>query len=349
VAACRSKATTVANLVAILLETRAHPRLPALLAEARANLPRGAVVLVLGTERALRSCGEVCSGVHLLRLPLDPPAKFVSADCSRFWTRPELYANVRARFVMSLQTDGMLCAPVQPFLDSGHEWIGAPWSRRWHRRSTRAAATGGEDRHGGGNGGISLRLASACSRVLARKRYVGPEPEDVWFLLSGIRCAPLEVCAAFACEQVCLTATPAALHAPWKALSDADLSALERQGCPGVASLLRDNGVAPGPLLRAAEASGLARGTAAETAPPAKCRERSPDRTVRSPARSCVSCRAPTAGAPCSSAAGGVTPRGRGALTSPGAALLGRSAVASSSGARKTRSTQLTTTAKASS
>jgi len=243
-----------------IFETRPHRRLPSLLLEALRWTPSDTPVIFAGTAAALAFCKTITvSSTRLLpvRVQLPPGKRFRSCCISQVLTRIRLYAGVRADYIVVLQTDGMVCQPLAPFF--AFEWVGAPWASRWLRSGSLAwRAAGSRNRaHGGANGGMSVRSTEACLRLLRKHAYRGPQPEDVWFLQHGIKPAPFAVRTAFGCEQIAHTRAPATVHRPWGTLPDAELAALEAGGCPGLASLLRDNGASVSPLLARAEVSRL--------------------------------------------------------------------------------------------
>ena len=90
---------------------------------------------------------------------------------SRFYTNPWTYSHLlpEAETLFVFQNDAMVCANSEKNINEfgQYSWVGAPW----------------RDAGDGGNGGLSLRNATAMRWVTSiDERIPGTEPEDVWMV-----------------------------------------------------------------------------------------------------------------------------------------------------------------------
>ena len=249
----------VGERVALLVETRRHPLLGAVVGTVCAALgpawpiqifhgpDNGAWLAALPRLRKLREAGFAITLVALDArlgdpLPLDTQARysFLLASAS-FWRR------VTGERVLLFQTDAVLCGPAHPERPriedfDAFDYVGAPWAI--------GLASGGQRGHPVcaefapercvGNGGLSLRRRSLMVRVC--EAFVCNRLEDQFFALHAPMVGgalPDEATALrFSVEGVYDGQTvPFGVHAPHKHLSGEQLFELLRR-CPEAKLLL---------------------------------------------------------------------------------------------------------------
>ena len=219
-----------------IIETRAHPQIPALLRQCRRLLPTWQVVFVHGPE-ALAACsddpdlvGDIRAGrisCHRIR------ARTATLDqYNVLMTSAEFYRRLPFEHLLVAQTDSMLCAGAARHMDEflDYDYVGAPWA--WEPTKV------------GGNGGLSLRRRSKMIAFCAAVPRSPDTPEDVYFCQQGtpvfMRVAPPPVASKFSVESL-LTDAPIGTHKPWEYLEDSQLKHLSCS-CPGLTRLLETNG-----------------------------------------------------------------------------------------------------------
>ncbi|RDW61286.1 hypothetical protein BP5796_11178 [Coleophoma crateriformis] len=175
-------ATTVTldpTKIALLLDTRPVPHIPALLLHFISVLPAEWTFRFVGSEISL---GLVNSSVALQRhvrtgklvLTKLPPQYAVNSQeaISATLTDITFYRDflAPAEWVLNFQTDSMICSAsehnIDEWVSQNYSWVGAPWHL---------------GNQYGGNGGLSLRHIPPIVRVLeAEKRVPESEWEDLW-------------------------------------------------------------------------------------------------------------------------------------------------------------------------
>ena len=168
------------------------------------------------------------------------------ASLNAMLTRPEFWRRMPKEPLLIIQTDALLCRPLDPFFFE-FPYLGAPFLPRQHseyfemrRADGRISSFFKSDTpiHGSpdpdvyphlhGNGGLSIRQRSVMLSICERWGSLRPaeEMEDVFFsrhLAHLVSTPPLEIAQAFASET---TYNPQAIgsHACWKFFSSADLA-----------------------------------------------------------------------------------------------------------------------------
>ena len=165
--------------VALIIETRPAPVLPALLAHMISVLPPQWVVKMVGTNESFapilssRTLGYHIKSTKLQLVNLPNYYPMTSQETvSQTLTNITFYRDFMApaEWILMFQTDSIMCAAsnqtVDDWVDKNYSWVGAPWFPDVY----------------GGNGGLSLRNVSAIVNLLEREeRPVGYRQwEDMW-------------------------------------------------------------------------------------------------------------------------------------------------------------------------
>lgn len=177
-----SLATTNAELdptrVALLLETRPLPHLPALLAHFISVLPAPWAFRFVGSPEAnslISSSSSLSAYVNAGKLLITSlPAKYnitSQETISATLTDPTFYKDflAPAEWVLMFQSDSIICSAsersIEEYISADYSWVGAPWNM---------AVTGG-------NGGLSLRHIPPILKVTEKEaRKPGDPWEDRW-------------------------------------------------------------------------------------------------------------------------------------------------------------------------
>lgn len=165
--------------VALIIETRPAPVLPALLSHMISVLPPQWVVKLVGTNEsfapvlASRALNYhiASSKLQLVQLPNHYPMTN-QETVSQTLTNITFYRDFMrpAEWILLFQTDSIMCAAsdqsVDDWVDKNYAWVGAPWFANVY----------------GGNGGLSLRNVPAIVKLLENEQR--PENysqwEDMW-------------------------------------------------------------------------------------------------------------------------------------------------------------------------
>lgn len=164
--------------VALLLETRALPHLPALLVHFISVLPTPWSFRFVGSPGAnslISSSSSLAAHVKTGKLLVtELPAKYNITNqetISSTLTDPTFYKDflAPAEWLLMFQSDSIICAAserdIEEWVSANYSWIGAPWNMAVK----------------GGNGGFSLRHIPPILRVLEKDvRQPGPPWEDRW-------------------------------------------------------------------------------------------------------------------------------------------------------------------------
>lgn len=164
--------------VALLLETRPLPHLPALLAHFISVLPAPWVFRFVGSPEAntlISSSSSLSAHVKTGKLVItELPEKYAIKDqetISATLTDPTFYKDflAPAEWLLMFQSDSIICAAsernIEDWVSANYSWVGAPWNMQVK----------------GGNGGLSLRHIPPILEVLEKKaRPAGPPWEDRW-------------------------------------------------------------------------------------------------------------------------------------------------------------------------
>lgn len=203
--------------VALLVETRPLPHLPALFTHMTGLVPPEWTFKFMGSETALsfmRSSPPISRLVDSGRLQLLPiPSNYSLQDretISQMFTDIHLYRDLLApaEHLLVWQPDSIFCANAPKTLNDYLEWdwIGAPWSKTAQY---------------GGNGGLSLRKVSKILEVLrTNQRKVGDGAlEDLWLTnnihsLPGSHMPDASISKTFSVESVWDDA-PLGYHIGW--------------------------------------------------------------------------------------------------------------------------------------
>ncbi|KAJ8059108.1 hypothetical protein OCU04_012085 [Sclerotinia nivalis] len=177
-----SSATTKAELdqtrVALLLETRPLPHLPALLAHFISVLPAPWVFRFVGSHEAnslISAPSSLSAHVKTGKLVItELPEKYAITDqetISMTLTDPTFYKDflAPAEWLLMFQSDSIICAAsehnIEEYVSANYSWVGAPWNMVVK----------------GGNGGLSLRHIPPILKVLEKEvRQPGLPWEDRW-------------------------------------------------------------------------------------------------------------------------------------------------------------------------
>lgn len=164
--------------VALLLETRPIPHLPALLAHFISVLPAPWVFRFVGTPEAnalISSSSSLSGHVKTGKLVItELPEKYAIKDqetISMTLTDLTFYRDflAPAEWVLMFQSDSMICASseynIEDWISKDYSWVGAPWNMAVK----------------GGNGGLSLRHIPPIIKILEKEvRKPGTPWEDRW-------------------------------------------------------------------------------------------------------------------------------------------------------------------------
>ncbi|RAL66806.1 hypothetical protein DID88_007589 [Monilinia fructigena] len=204
-----SLATTNAELdptrVALLLETRPLPHLPALLAHFISVLPAPWAFRFVGSPEAnslISSSSSLSAHVKSGKLLITSlPAKYnitSQETISATLTDPTFYKDflAPAEWVLMFQSDSIICSAsersIEEYISADYSWVGAPWNM---------AVTGG-------NGGLSLRHIPPILKVTEKEsRKPGDPWEDRWICDRLLELDPKkmpgpEVEATFSVEKI---------------------------------------------------------------------------------------------------------------------------------------------------
>lgn len=203
--------------LALLVETRPLPHLPALFAHMSSIIPPEWTFLFLGSNISipfLRTSPTIARLESTGRMRLDfIPSNYSLTSretISQMFTDLHLYETILspAEHLLVFQPDSIFCAnaptTLNDFLD--WDWIGAPWS---------------VDATHGGNGGLGLRKVSKILEVLKKeKRQDGDgQLEDLWLSerinhLKGARMPNATISKTFSVESV-WDDRPLGYHVGW--------------------------------------------------------------------------------------------------------------------------------------
>jgi hypothetical protein len=193
--------------VALLIETRPDPILPALLSHFILAVPPTWGVKMAGTPESFHRvrhsamlAPHLAAGkLELVDLPDSYPA-YNGEVLSQTLTNRTFYADflAPAEWLLLFQADSIICAANERSLDYwvslNYSWVGAPWEY-----------IPGDELipNGGGNGGLSLRHIPSILEVLdGESREPWSEWEDVWFYRRMNNTAPPHVSMHFSVEEV---------------------------------------------------------------------------------------------------------------------------------------------------
>ena len=182
-----AKAALIPNLhsaldpkrVALIIETRPAPVLPALLSHMISVLPPQWVVKFVGTNESFapvlksKALGYHIASHKLQLVNLPPYYPMTNQETvSQTLTNITFYRDFMApaEWILMFQTDSIMCAAsdqsVDDWVAKNYTWVGAPWYPDVH----------------GGNGGLSLRNVPAIVELLENEQR--PENyrqwEDMW-------------------------------------------------------------------------------------------------------------------------------------------------------------------------
>ncbi|KAM3068460.1 hypothetical protein ACMFMG_009601 [Clarireedia jacksonii] len=163
--------------VALLLETRPLPHLPALLAHFISVLPPQWAFRFVGSPEAnaLISSSSLSYHIKTGKLVVDelPPKYDIKSQESISTTLTDLsfYKEflAPAEWLLMFQSDSIICAAsehsIEDFVSAHYSWVGAPWNMAVK----------------GGNGGFSLRHVPTILKILEKEiRQPGSVWEDRW-------------------------------------------------------------------------------------------------------------------------------------------------------------------------
>jgi hypothetical protein len=186
--------------VAVIIETRPQPILPAVLAQFIMNIPPAWPVRLVGSQEAFSivklsysMARHIKSGKLVLTELPDFYPVHDSEALSQTLTNLTFYSEFLkpAEWVLLFQTDSMICSASEQSLDDwvekGYTWVGAPWNMDVI----------------GGNGGFSLRHVPSIVKVLRNgTRKAGYFLwEDRWLCDQLTNIAPAQVSRTFSVES----------------------------------------------------------------------------------------------------------------------------------------------------
>jgi len=187
--------------VAVIIETRPQPILPAVLSQFIMNVPPAWIVRLIGSQEAfsiVMLSASMARHIRSGKLVLTEIPDFYPVNnneaLSATLTNLTFYSEFLkpAEWALFFQTDSMICSASEQSLDDwvekGYSWVGAPWN--WGSR--------------GGNGGLSLRHIPSIVQVLqndARKANAS-EWEDRWLCDRLSNIAPAKVAQTFSVESM---------------------------------------------------------------------------------------------------------------------------------------------------
>ena len=171
--------------VALIIETRPAPVLPALLAHMISVLPPQWVVKMVGTNESFapilssRALGYHIKSTKLQLVNLPNYYPMTSQETvSQTLTNITFYRDFMApaEWILMFQSDSIMCAAsnqtVDDWVDKNYSWVGAPWFSDIN----------------GGNGGLSLRNVSAIVNLLEHEeRPAGYRQWEATWLSENLR------------------------------------------------------------------------------------------------------------------------------------------------------------------
>jgi hypothetical protein len=187
--------------VALLIETRPQPILPAVLSQFISNVPPAWTVRLVGSEEAFSIvmlsaslARHIKSGKLVLTEIPDAYPVDNNEALSATLTNLTFYSEFLkpAEWILIFQTDSMICSASEQSLDDwvekGYSWVGAPWN--WESS--------------GGNGGLSLRHVPSIIKVLKNdtRKANASEWEDRWLCDRLPNLAPPQVAQTFSVESM---------------------------------------------------------------------------------------------------------------------------------------------------
>lgn len=186
--------------VALIIETRPIPHLPALLTQFISTLPPQWIVKHVGDALAFELVRShkplrrhIQSGkLRLVSLPSEYPTKN-NEDLSATLTSLTFYRDflAPAEWLLMFQTDSMICSgsetDLDDWVDKGYDWVGAPW----------------HPNRAGGNGGLSLRHIPPIVELLKTETRKANDSawEDLWLCERLKNAAPASIESAFSVES----------------------------------------------------------------------------------------------------------------------------------------------------
>lgn len=215
------------NKVAVLIEPRIHWALDFVVANAVQHLgPEWMVHVFHGQSNGeyARSALSHIANVKFTEMPL---VSMTIPAYNKMLTSLDFWKSVNAEHVLTIQTDSVLLGyNIDEFLQ--YDFMGAPW----HVHNERWGQMRGILPIGVGNGGVSLRRASAMRAAIKKWGHTtnSTEQEDIFFSRilqkEGYRVASREVAYEFCIEVLCedirplnASSPPFALHASWYYIS----------------------------------------------------------------------------------------------------------------------------------
>jgi len=197
-----SLATLDSTRVALIIETRPQPVLPAVLSQFIGNLPPAWTVRLVGTQEVFSVvmlsaslARHIKSGkLVLTEIPDSYPVNNSEA-LSTTLTNITFYSDFLkpAEWLLLFQTDSMICSAseqsLDDWVDKGYSWVGAPWFA---------------DGSAGGNGGLSLRHIPSIIKVLKNDTRKTNDTiwEDRWICDRLSNKAPANIAQTFSVESV---------------------------------------------------------------------------------------------------------------------------------------------------
>lgn len=196
--------------VALIIETRPIPHLPALLTAFIGTVPPQWIVKVVGLDVVfdfIRSSPSLVHHLNTGKLMLQEiTPNYPTTDneaLSQTLTNHSFYGEflAPAEWILMFQTDSMICSASNQTLDDwvekGYDWVGAPWNIDV----------------AGGNGGLSLRHVPAILRLLEKEQRIPEDPqwEDVWLCDRLTNAAPPSIEVHFSVESI-YTERPLGYH-----------------------------------------------------------------------------------------------------------------------------------------
>jgi len=187
--------------VALIIETRPQPILPAVISQFISNIPPQWVVRLVGSQEAfsiVMSSASLTRHIHSgkLRLTEIPDSYPVDNNeaLSATLTNLTFYSEFLkpAEWLLVFQTDSMICSAseqsIDDWVDKGYSWVGAPWNRESE----------------GGNGGLSLRHVPSIINVLKNDTRIvnASEWEDRWLCDRLSNKVPPRISQTFSVESV---------------------------------------------------------------------------------------------------------------------------------------------------
>ncbi|KAI9740116.1 MAG: hypothetical protein M1818_004867 [Claussenomyces sp. TS43310] len=187
--------------VALIIETRPIPHLPALLTAFIGTVPPQWIVKVVGLDSVfdfIHSSASLIHHVNTGKLVLQKiPPNYPTTDneaLSQTLTNRSFYGEflAPAEWILMFQTDSMICSASAQTLDDwvekDYDWVGAPW----HIEVP------------GGNGGLSLRHIPSILKVLEKEERKPHDEqwEDLWLCQRLPNPAPAPIEVEFSVESI---------------------------------------------------------------------------------------------------------------------------------------------------